>query len=164
VPESAPRWLNDDEMRAWLAYRRMRLLLSAEINRDLARDAGLSEADYDVLSNLTTTGRAAGAPDRRRLTELAAHMQWSKSRLSHHITRMEQRGLVRREEVDDDARGSFVVLTPQGRSTIEQAAPRHVASVRRHMIDRLTPEQIRVLGEIGDIVLGPLEAEAAPDR
>jgi DNA-binding MarR family transcriptional regulator len=165
VPESAPRWLNDDEMRAWLAYRRMRLLLSAEINRDLARDAGLSEADYDVLSNLTTTDRAAGAaPDRRRLTDLAAHMQWSKSRLSHHITRMEQRGLVRREEVDDDARGSFVVLTPQGRSTIEQAAPRHVASVRRHMIDRLTPEQIRVLGEIGDIVLGPLEAEAAPDR
>ena len=163
MPESAPRWLNDDEMRAWLAYRRMRLLLSAEINRDLARDAGLSEADYDVLSNLTTTDRATGAPDRRRLTELAAHMQWSKSRLSHHITRMEQRGLVRREEVDDDARGSFVVLTPQGRRTIEQAAPRHVASVRRHMIDRLTPEQIRVLGEIGDIVLGPLEAEAAPE-
>jgi DNA-binding MarR family transcriptional regulator len=165
VPESAPRWLNDDDMRAWLAYRRMRLLLSAEIDRDLARVAGLSEADYHLLSNLTTTHRAAGAaPDRRRLTELAAHMQWSKSRLSHHITRMEQRGLVRREEVDDDARGSFVVLTPQGRSTIEQAAPRHVASVRRHMIDRLTPEQIRVLGEIGDIVLGPLEAEAAPDR
>ena len=168
MPETAPRWLNDDEMRAWLAYRRMRLLLSAEINRDLARDAGLSEADYDVLSNLTaaTTGTTTGnrAPDRRRLTELAAHMQWSKSRLSHHITRMEQRGLVRREEVDDDARGSFVVLTPQGRRTIEQAAPRHVASVRRHMIDRLTPEQIRVLGEIGDIVLGPLEHEAGHEK
>lgn len=146
-----PRWLNDDEMRAWLAYRRMRLLLSAEINRDLAQDAGLSEADYDVLSNLTTTD------DRRRLSELAARMQWSKSRLSHHITRMEQRGLVRREEVDGDARGSFVVLTPQGRRTIEQAAPGHVASVRRHLMDRLTPEQIRVLGEIGDVVLGPLE-------
>ncbi|MEY9862466.1 DNA-binding MarR family transcriptional regulator [Catenulispora sp. GAS73] len=150
-PRARPRWLNDDEMRAWLAYRRMRLLLSAEINRDLAQDAGLSEADYDVLSNLTTTD------DRRRLSELAARMQWSKSRLSHHITRMEQRGLVRREEVDGDARGSFVVLTPQGRRTIEQAAPGHVASVRRHLMDRLTPEQIRVLGEIGDVVLGPLE-------
>ncbi|WP_323747957.1 MarR family winged helix-turn-helix transcriptional regulator [Catenulispora rubra] len=146
-----PRWLNDDEMRAWLAYRRMRLLLSAEINRDLAQDAGLSEADYDVLSNLTD------GDDRRRLSELAARMQWSKSRLSHHITRMEQRGLVCREDVDGDARGSFVVLTPAGRRTIEQAAPGHVASVRRHLMDRLTPEQIRVLGEIGDVVLGPLE-------
>jgi len=66
--------------------------------------------------------------------------------------------LVRREEVDDDARGSFVVLTPHGRRTIEQAAPGHVASVRRHLIDRLTAEQIRVLGDIGETVLGPLEA------
>lgn len=147
------RWLNDDEMRAWLAYRRMHLLLNAEINRDLAKEAGLSEADYDVLSSLTATDDR-----RRRLSELAAHMRWSKSRLSHHITRMEQRGLVCREEVDGDARGSFVVLTPQGRRTIEQAAPGHVTSVRRHLIDRLTPEQIRVLGDIGDVVLGPLEA------
>lgn len=145
------RWLDDDEMRAWLAYRRMRLLLSAEINRDLARDSGLSEADYDVLSNLTA------GDDRRRLSELAARMQWSKSRLSHHITRMEQRGLVRREEVDGDARGSLVVLTAHGRRTIEHAAPGHVASVRRHLFDRLTPEQVRVLGEIGDVVLSPLE-------
>jgi len=151
-PATEPRWLDDAEMRAWLAYRRMHLLLNAEINRDLARQAGLSEPDYDVLSNLTASG------DRRRLSELAAHMQWSKSRLSHHITRMEQRGLVRREEVDDDARGSFVVLTPHGRRTIEQAAPGHVASVRRHLIDRLTAEQIRVLGDIGETVLGPLEA------
>ena len=148
------RWLDDDEMRAWLAYRRMRLLLSAEINRDLAREAGLSEADYDVLSNLTAAGG-----DRRRLSDLAARMQWSKSRLSHHITRMEQRGLVCREDVDGDARGSFVVLTPQGRQTIEQAAPGHVASVRRHLIDRLTAEQIRVLGEIGEVVLDPLEKD-----
>ncbi|MEY9934308.1 DNA-binding MarR family transcriptional regulator [Catenulispora sp. GP43] len=153
-----PRWLDDAEMRAWLAYRRMRLLLSAEINRDLAKEAGLSEADYDVLSNLTASD------DRRRLSELAARMQWSKSRLSHHITRMEQRGLVRREEVDGDARGSLVVLTPQGRRTIEQAAPGHVASVRRHLLDRLSAEQIRVLGEIGEEVLGPLEADGAADE
>ena len=152
-----PSWLDDAEMRAWLAYRRMHLLLNTQINRDLAHEAGLSEPDYDVLSNLTASD------NRRRLSELAAHMQWSKSRLSHHITRMEQRGLVRREEVDGDARGSFVVLTPQGRRTIEQAAPGHVASVRRHLIDRLTPEQIRTLGDIGDVVLGPLEAGGAAE-
>jgi DNA-binding MarR family transcriptional regulator len=147
-----PRWLDDAELRAWLAYRRMHLLLNAEISRDLAKEAGLSEADYDVLSNLTASD------DRRRLSELATRMRWSKSRLSHHITRMEQRGLVRREEVDGDARGSLVVLTAQGRRTIEQAAPGHVASVRRHLIGRLSPEQIRVLGDIGEAVLGPLEA------
>jgi DNA-binding MarR family transcriptional regulator len=157
VTATEPRWLDDAEMRAWLAYRRMRLLLSAEINRDLAKEAGLSEADYDVLSNLTASD------DRKRLSELAARMQWSKSRLSHHITRMEQRGLVRREGVDADARGSLVVLTPQGRRTIEQAAPGHVASVRRHLIDRLSAEQIRVLGEIGEVVLDPLETDGAAE-
>ncbi|MEY9891834.1 DNA-binding MarR family transcriptional regulator [Catenulispora sp. MAP12-49] len=153
-----PRWLDDAELRAWLAYRRMHLLLNAEISRDLAKEAGLSEADYDVLSNLTASD------DRRRLSELATRMRWSKSRLSHHITRMEQRGLVRREEVDGDARGSLVVLTAQGRRTIEQAAPGHVASVRRHLIGRLSPEQIRVLGDIGEAVLGPLEAGGVGDE
>src|SRR4051794_19754764 len=142
-------WLNPEEMRAWLAYRRLRLVLSTEVNRELARDSGLSEPDYDVLSNLTESGRG-------RLGELADRMLWSRSRLSHHITRMQDRGLVRREDVDGDARGSDVVLTPAGRRALEEAAPQHVASVRRLFIDRLTPEQIRVLGDIGEAVLGPL--------
>jgi DNA-binding MarR family transcriptional regulator len=143
------RWLNDAEMRAWLGYRRMFLLLNAAVNRDLARDSGLSEPDYDVLSNLSS------APDHRgRLSELAARMLWSQSRLSHHISRMEQRGLVRREECESDARGSVVVLTKQGVRTLEKAAPQHVESVRRHIIDVLSPEQIKALGDITDTVVG----------
>jgi DNA-binding MarR family transcriptional regulator len=153
---AAPRWLTEAESQAWLAYRRMNLLVNARINRDLAEDSGLSEPDYDVLSNLTA---AAG---RRRLTELADHMLWSKSRLSHHITRMQARGLVDREDVDGDGRGSTVVLTAEGRRAIEAAAPGHVASVRRNFIDLLTAEQIRVLTEIGDTVLGPLTGDG-PD-
>lgn len=83
-------------------------------------------------------------------------MLWSTSRLSHHLTRMQQRGLVIREDVDGDGRGCDIVLTDEGLRAIEAAAPDHVASVRRHFIDRLTPEQIRVLAEIGEATLRPL--------
>ena len=77
--------------------------------RELTQDAGLSEADYDVLSDLSETPQG-----RLRLRELADRMLWSRSRLSHHLTRMQQRGLVTREECADDGRGSMVVLTPPG--------------------------------------------------
>ncbi|MFI6797721.1 MarR family winged helix-turn-helix transcriptional regulator [Streptosporangium canum] len=143
-----PRWLDEREFRAWLGYRRMRLLLDAQIVRDLNRDSGLSDPDYDVLSALSSSN------DRRwRLNQLAAHMLWSKSRLSRHISRMEERGLVTREECAADARGADIVLTDGGLRAIEAAAPDHVASVRRHLIDLLTPAQIETLGDIADTVL-----------
>jgi DNA-binding MarR family transcriptional regulator len=143
-----PRWLDDAEMRAWLGYRRMRLLLDLQISRDLAEDSGLSEADYDVLSNLSETDE-----QRMRLTELSAHMLWSKSRLSHHITRMQQRGLVDREEIPSDERGAVLVLTKAGRQAIGAAAPPHVESVRRHFIDLLSDDQIKVLGDVADTIV-----------
>ncbi len=152
------RWLTEAEDRSWRGYRRMRLLLDAQIARDLARDSGLSEPDYDVLSTVSETeGR------RWRLNELAAHMLWSKSRLSHHITRMEQRGLVRREECEDDARGAVIVLTDEGLRAIQAAAPDHVASVREHLIDLLSDRQIAALAGIADTVLRHLaELERQP--
>ncbi|GIH74844.1 MarR family winged helix-turn-helix transcriptional regulator [Planobispora longispora] len=143
-----PRWLDEREFRAWLGYRRMRLLLDARIARDLSRDSGLSDPDYDVLSALSSSA------DRRwRLQALADRMLWSKSRLSRHISRMEERGLVTREECATDARGSVIVLTDDGMRAIEEAAPGHVESVRRHLIDLLSGEQIEVLGDIAEIVL-----------
>jgi len=127
-------------MRAWTGYRRMRLLLDLRLGRDLMSDSGLSEPDYDVLSNLSE------APGRRmRLSELASHMRWSKSRLSHHITRMQQRGLVNREECTDDGRGSLLALTQKGWNTIVDAAPHHVQSVRTHMIDLMTQHELDAL-------------------
>ncbi|MFG3703729.1 MarR family winged helix-turn-helix transcriptional regulator [Micromonospora sp. NPDC047670] len=135
-----PRWLDEREQRAWRGYRRMRRLLDLELARELARDAGLSEPDYDVLSDLSET------PDQRlRLSELADRMLWSRSRLSHHLTRMQQRGLVTREECATDGRGAVVVLTAEGRRAIEAAAPGHVAAVRRHLIDLLTPDEVAAL-------------------
>lgn len=141
-------WLDDTEARAWRGYRRMRALLDLRNARDLARDSGLSDADYDVLSNLSES-----EGHRLRLHQLATHMLWSRSRLSHHITRMERRHLVSREEDPSDGRGAVVVLTATGWDTIRAAAPLHVESVRRHFIDLLTREQLEVLGDVAEIVV-----------
>ncbi|MEO6885676.1 MAG: MarR family winged helix-turn-helix transcriptional regulator [Jatrophihabitantaceae bacterium] len=143
-----PNWLSEDEQRAWGAYRRMVLRVDAAIARDLTRDTGLSIPDYQVLAELSA------APDhQRRLSDLANGMQWSASRLSHHVSRMEQRGLVARVGCDEDARGAFVVLSEQGFDALKAAAPDHVVSVRHHLIDRLTPGQLAALSEIGQIVI-----------
>lgn len=151
-----PRWLDEREQRAWRGYRRMRRLLDLELSRQLMRDAGLSEPDYDVLSDLSET------PDQRlRLSELADRMLWSRSRLSHHLSRMQQRGLVRREECATDGRGSVVVLTPEGRRAIEAAAPGHVAAVRRHLIDLLTPDEIAALDALTHRVIARLTTDRA---
>ncbi|WP_432829916.1 MarR family winged helix-turn-helix transcriptional regulator [Dactylosporangium sp. CA-092794] len=151
-----PRWLNDHEMRAWLGYRRMRALLDLQLARRLAADQGLSEPDYDVLTSLSD------AEDHRiRLSELADRMLWSKSRLSHHVTRMQQRGLVTRQECASDGRGAFIVLTNHGMATLHAAAPDHVAAVREHFIDLLTEDQLRILGDLTDTVLAHLREQPA---
>ena len=143
-----PRWLTESEARTWRAYRRMRALLDLQLGRDLASASGFSEADYDVLSNVS---EAQG--QRLRLSELASLMFWSPSRLSHQVTRMVQRGLVARADDESDARGAFVVLTDAGWEAIKAAAPGHVESVRNHFIDLLTNEEIKVLGDISEKVV-----------
>ena len=103
--------------------------------------------------------RRAVDPDRGpgqswRANELAAQLLWSTSRLAHHIGRMERRGLVRRNECADDGRGAAVSLTDAGWATLEAAAPPHVESVRRHLIDLLTPAELRALETISAKVIG----------
>jgi DNA-binding MarR family transcriptional regulator len=152
--EDMTRWLDDDQQVAWRGYLRMQSQLSARLNRQLQADSGLSLADFDVLVQLTDV------PDARvRVSELARSLQWEKSRLSHHVGRMEKRGLVAREECADDGRGAFVVLTPEGRRAIEAAAPPHVETVRRVVFDDLTPEQVEALATISAQVLANLETE-----
>lgn len=143
------RWLTDDEQRAWRAYRRVVLLVDSAIARDLNRDSGLSMPDYLVLSTLSEAD-----DHRRRLTNLAARMQWSASRLSHHVTRMEQRGLVQRAGCSSDLRGAYIVLTDSGFAAIRAAAPDHVESVRAHLIDLLSPAELAALVSIGAKVAG----------
>ena len=133
----------------------MRTLLDLQIARDLNRDSGLSETDYDVLSTLSEKPEG-----RWRARDLAAQLLWSTSRLAHHVGRMEQRGLVARQPCPGDARGALIGLTEQGRATLRKAAPPHVTSVRRHMIDLLTPEELAAL----DTIAGKVITHLAGDR
>ena len=150
------RWLTEPEERAWRGYRRMRALLDLQVNRDLNHDAGLSEPDYDVLSNVSE------APGRSmRMNELAARMLWTRTRVSHHVRRMERRGLVTRTACVGDARGAMVELTEAGWQAIVAAAPDHVRSVRDNLIDLLTPEQIDTLAEVAETVIDHL-SEVSP--
>jgi DNA-binding MarR family transcriptional regulator len=144
------RWLDDDERRAWRNFALMQLQLFATIGRELTAD-GMSYQDYVVLADLSDR------PDNRaRLVELGHDLGWEKSRVSHHITRMERRRLVERTRCATDQRGWFVTMTDDGRAAIEAAAPGHVAVVRRQFIDLLTPEQLDTLDEISRTVLDHL--------
>ncbi len=150
-----PRWLSAEEQASWRAYLTASLLLHEQLGRDLQRSHGLTMADYEILVRLSES------PERRlRMTELAQVTLSSKSRLSHQITRMESAGLVRRQECTDDRRGFFAVLTDEGLRRLVAAAPSHVASVREHLVDRLTPEQFAQLGASLQVVADHL----MPDR
>jgi DNA-binding MarR family transcriptional regulator len=133
--DGEPRWLSEEEQQTWRAALALHKLLMRQLDRDL-HDDGLSAHDYEILVELSE------APDHRlRMTELADATSQSRSRLSHQVTRMEDRGMVRREECEGDKRGTWAVLTEHGMATIERVAPRHVESVRQHFIDRLSPAQ-----------------------
>jgi len=150
-----PRWLSAQEMRAWRGYLGLVRLLDDRLNRDLQGESGLTLADYEILVRLSE------APRRRlRMTELAQGAMISKSRLSHQMTRLEDRGLARREVCPTDRRGAFAVLSDAGFDVLAAAAPGHVASVRRHLFDRLTSEQVEALGKLSDAVIAGLGRDA----
>jgi DNA-binding MarR family transcriptional regulator len=155
---ASTRWLTAPQERAWRRYRRMRTLLDLQIARDLHKDSGLSETDYDVLSTLSEKAEGCW-----RARDLAAQLIWSTSRLAHHVGRMEQRGLVARQPCADDARGALISLTEQGRAALRKAAPPHVASVRRHMIGLLTAEEVAALDTIAGKVITHLAGQAPTD-
>ncbi|MFI6485114.1 MarR family winged helix-turn-helix transcriptional regulator [Nonomuraea sp. NPDC050663] len=146
---SEVRWLTTDEERAWRALRRMMTAIQSRTAADL-QEIGLSEPDYEVLSTLSERpGRAS------TLHEQAEKMGWSRSRLSRHASRMEARGLLRREPDPDDGRGCYLVLTHQGMETLVNAAPEHLESVRRHVVDRLSPADLTALEEIARKLCDP---------
>jgi DNA-binding MarR family transcriptional regulator len=144
-------WLTEREERAWRALQFMQMRLEGELARQLAANSGLSYPDYLVLVALTDR------PDGRlRLYQLAQDLGWEKSRASHHVGRMVGRGLVTKEQCASDRRGYFVVVTDDGRRAIDAAAPGHVATVRRLVIDRLEPEQLDAVADVAEAVLAGL--------
>jgi DNA-binding MarR family transcriptional regulator len=151
--------LDDDELAAWCSFVEMRHLLERHLVRHLQREFGLSESDFEVLVNLS---EAPGA--RMRAFELGQATLWEKSRLSHHLSRMEKRGLVRRETADgSDARYPDIVLTDAGREAIESSAPANAARVREFFIDVLGPERLAVLREASDHVIAAIEGHLKDD-
>jgi DNA-binding MarR family transcriptional regulator len=146
-PRDDTRWLSDEEQRAWGSYIRLAKMLMRQLDRDL-HPFGLSTNDYEILVELS---EAPG--NRLRMTELADLTAQSRSRLSHQITRMEVKGLVRREGCEGDKRGTFAVITSRGLATIERVAPSHVESVRRHFMDHIPAEHLGVLADAYQPVL-----------
>ncbi|MGZ4633099.1 MAG: MarR family winged helix-turn-helix transcriptional regulator [Actinomycetes bacterium] len=148
----ATRWLNDDEQRVWRAFLGMAELLPAALDQQLQRDSEMTHSSYIVLAMLSEApGRAL------RMSDLAARANSSPSRLSHTVSRLESRGLVRRERSADDGRGNIAVLTDAGWDVVVATAPGHVEAVRRYVFDALTPEQVCQLEAIASAILGKLD-------
>jgi DNA-binding MarR family transcriptional regulator len=154
-----PRWLDGRQQRAWRSFLAASRLLHAQLDRELLRDSGMPHTYYEILVRLSE------APDRvLRMSELADVSESSRSRLSHAVTRLEEAGWVTRESCPTDRRGAFARLTDDGFAALAAAAPSHVASVRRLLIDRLTDEQVEQLRVISELVLGGLRGtEVYPD-
>jgi DNA-binding MarR family transcriptional regulator len=141
----SPRWLDDDEQRAWRAFLRAASGVDEALDRQLQREAGMPHAYYQVLAMLSEV------PDRTlRMSELAGLTTSSASRLSHAVARLEEKGWVRREKHPTDRRGALAVLTDDGWDALVAAAPGHVAAVRAAVFDRLDAEQVRQLRAISE--------------
>jgi len=136
------RWLNDREMRAWRAYIETFADLNAALEADLARH-DMTVGDYQVLVYLSDADT-----NRMRMCDLAERLQLSPSGLTRRLDGLVRSGLVAREPFDDDRRVMMAVLTPKGRSTLKRVAPHHVDSVRHHIIDLLTEEQLEAMADI----------------
>lgn len=141
-----------DELRVWREFLESGETLRSLISARLHSDTGLSPADYSVLLALS---EAPG--NRARSSDLAAGIGWERSRLSHHLARMERRDLIRREECATDNRGAEIVLAPAGRSAFHAATVPHLTAVRELFVDALTPEQLAAAGEIAAALRSHLE-------
>jgi DNA-binding MarR family transcriptional regulator len=148
-------WLSEAQQHSWRSYILGVARLNEALSRQLEGDSGLSLSEYEVMVRLSE------APERTvRMAELAAALVHSRSRLTHTIGRMERRGLVRRDSCLADGRGVNAVLTDQGYRLLVDAAPGHVRAVRAQLVDRLSDDQFRALGEAMSLIAP--DASAGP--
>ena len=156
---SSLNWLSSREDRAWRAFVHVRDRLGLRLHRHLLRDSDLTKSDYEVLAVLSEhpTGRMPSQ-------ELAALLEWEKSRLSHQALRMEDRGFIVRETNPADARSVLICLSPAGRRAIENAAPLHVKNVRRHFIGLFTKAELDTLAALNERILSHLAEDPFPDQ
>ena len=154
----APQWLTADEQRAWRAYLRAGTLLTAQLNRQLQADSGLSLPEYEVLVHLSEAPGGTLRP-----FQLSSGLGWEQSRLSHQLSRMVRRGFVVRQDCPGDARGALVVLTQAGRDAIESAAPGHAAAVRRLVFGPLDAARAAAFGSIFEAMIAAADCAGAAE-
>ncbi|SMB81558.1 MarR family winged helix-turn-helix transcriptional regulator [Deinococcus hopiensis] len=133
--------LTPEQLRTWRAFRKMGDEISTLVHRDLTQATTLSGAEYGVLTRLQDIGKGT-----LRQSELSEMTGWHKSRLSHLLTRMEERGLLERQPAPN--KGVLVTTTEQGRALQRQGQPVHDEAVHRYFISKLTPEQLSVLNQV----------------
>ena len=153
--EADVKWLTAEELDSWLSVVRLMTWLPWSIDQQLQRDSKLGMVEYQVLAMLSES------PERtRRMSSLAEVTNASLSRLSRVVTRLEERGLVRREPDPTDGRFTNAILTEDGFQALAEAAPGHVAHVRSLVIDVLSPERLRTLGRDADRILSRIDTSA----
>jgi DNA-binding MarR family transcriptional regulator len=153
------RWLSAEEQAAWRSFVDGFRALIDVLDRQLQADSNLPHSYFEILIPLSEAeGRTL------RMSELAEAARSSRSRLSHAVARLEQRGWVRRLNCPTDRRGQLAQLTDEGFAIVAAAAPGHVETVRKYLIDRLTPEQLSVMGEIGQVLLASTSESDLPPR
>jgi DNA-binding MarR family transcriptional regulator len=150
--ETDTRWLSKTELSTWVRLVAVLELLPNVLDSQLRRDADLTNFDYYVLAMLSEADERT-----LRMTALAAQTNAALPRLSHVVRRLEERGLLERLPCPEDRRATNARLTDAGMAKVEAAAPAHVAHVREHVIDALTPAQVEQLGEISDALLARLD-------
>lgn len=131
--------LNEEEMQIWHMWKSTFKGIFGRVLKDLSEHTGLSEGDFGLLDRLVNVGNGI-----LRQQELADSLEWTKSRLSHHLTRMEKRGLVKRKPLDTE-RGIQVVITSAGRSAFDATRPVLSKAIRKHFLDQLTDEDIELI-------------------
>lgn len=161
-----PRWLDEDQQRTWRAFLAANRLVFERIERQLQADAGMPQAYYEILVRLSE------APDRTlRMSLLATSSLSSRSRVSHAVARMEEAGWVRRRSCPTDRRGQLAELTEDGMRVLRDTAPGHAMTVQEVLFDALSPEQQRMLREVGETLVThlssdpqwPVDGDAGPD-
>jgi DNA-binding MarR family transcriptional regulator len=149
-----PRWLDAEQQRQWRAYLDGTVRFIEALGRDHEERSAVSLNEYELLVRLSES------PDRTlRMSALADGLARSRSRVTHTVARMEARGLVRRSASTGDRRGVNCEMTEEGYRVLVASAPTHVAAVRRYMVDVLTPEQFRALGEAMAVVAEACKGE-----
>lgn len=142
-----PRWLDQDQQRAWRAYLVGTTLLLDRLDDELRAEHDISLNEYEVLVRLSEA-----TAHTMRMSELADSMRFSRSRVTHTVRRMEAAGLVSRCPAATDGRGIEARLTEKGHALLVEAAPLHVRGVRQHLVDRVAAEDFAAMGRVFDIV------------